>query len=56
MKEYIYGLFYDGEQIDQTSLDESNKELALEIMMEDNKEKDQSLLILNLIEEREALN
>lgn len=34
MKSYIYGLFENGEQIDQTSLDELNENLASEIMIE----------------------
>ena len=31
MKEYIFGLFKDGMQIDQTALDENNKNLAMEL-------------------------
>lgn len=34
-KSYIYGLFDGDEQIDQTSLDEMNENLAYEIMVED---------------------
>ena len=35
MTEYIYGLFENGQQIDQTSLDEMNENLAWEIMVVD---------------------
>jgi len=35
MKAYIYGLFDGDEQIDQTSLDEMNENLAYEIMVKE---------------------
>ena len=53
MKEYIYGLFYHGEQIDETSLDEMNENLAWDIMIEDHESKDKNLLSVQLTDERE---
>ena len=50
---YIYGLFYNGEQIDETSLDELNENLAYSIMRADHESKDENLLSVSLIEERQ---
>lgn len=49
LQEYIYGLFENGEQIDQTSLDELNENLAWEIMVTDEKRKNNSNLKVQLI-------
>jgi len=49
-KSYIYGLFDGDEQIDQTSLDEMNENLAWEIMVEDEKRNPKGLSI-SLIDE-----
>ena len=51
MKSYIYGLFYNGKQIDQTSIDELNSILAYSIMQPDHKEKDENLLSVSFINE-----
>jgi hypothetical protein len=53
MKSYIYQLIYNGEAIDQTSLDEMNENLAYEIMMEDKEGKDKALMQVLLVEEIE---
>lgn len=49
---YIYGLFFRGAQIDQTSLDEKNKALAWQIMVTEEKRKHPDLSV-ELIEEVE---
>lgn len=50
---YIYQLIYNGEVIDQTSLDEVNENLAYSIMTEEQREGlDKSLIEVVLLEER----
>ena len=50
---YIYQLIYNGEVIDQTSLDERNENLAYSIMKESQRDGlDESLLSVSLLEER----
>ena len=53
MKAYIYGLFENDEQIDQTSLDEMNENLAYEIMVNDEGRIDCPHLKVSLIDEVE---
>ena len=53
MKAYIYGLFENEEQIDQTSLDEMNENLAYEIMVTDEGRTPCKHLTVNLLEEVE---
>ncbi len=50
MKSYIYGLFENGKQIDTTSLDEMNENLAYEIMVEGEGRVDCPHLQVGLIE------
>ncbi len=50
MKEYIYGLFDGEKQIDQTSLDELNENLAYVIMVEEERRNPKGLTI-SLIDE-----
>jgi hypothetical protein len=51
MINYIYGLFENGELIDQTSLDEMNENLAHEIMVKDEGRVDCKHLEVKLIDE-----
>ena len=53
MKSYIYGLFKNDKQIDQTSLNEMNENLAHEIMVIDEGRVDCKHLKVCLIEEVE---
>jgi len=52
MKAYIYALFDGDDQIDQTSLDEMNENLAWSIMVED-EERNPKGLSVGLVDERE---
>ncbi len=51
MTEYIYGLFDDDKQIDQTSLDEINENLAYTIMITEEGRNWNNHLSIQLIEE-----
>jgi hypothetical protein len=55
MKNYIYGLFAGEEQIDQTSLDEENEELAYEIMVKDEGRTDVKNLTIELVDVNEEV-
>ena len=50
---YIYQLIYNGDVIDQTSLDERNENLAYEILMKDRDEEDERLMSVILLKEIE---
>jgi len=52
---YGYGLVYNGEQIDQTEIDELNENLAWDIMIEDHENKDKNLMSIQLNYEKEDL-